>query len=245
MRLSSWMKKLKKQLRSRKRRISLAAIILLSLSVAGQAVDVQAQAKDRTANQSQAGGASFPLCTGGLCPILTKTVLPSLNPMKGKHEEGALQAIETMVQGVEARQSFHRRVYVCGEELQALGPMTKRDLMLYATRFPQASASLTADGQVMFTEEIEDLSPGCKENAFFGMDAGGNLTLYDGVPEDQKVIRTFFQLNVEDLRSSLPADAWDELHTGIRVRDLEEFQSVLSTFSDYMAVSVPAVSTKP
>lgn len=35
------------------------------------------------------------------------------------------------------------------------------------------------------------------------------------------------------LKSSLPENIWKELHEGIRVQDIEEYNSVLSTFSDY------------
>lgn len=40
-------------------------------------------------------------------------------------------------------------------------------------------------------------------------------------------------MDMGSLKSSLPESIWKELHEGIRVQDIEEYNSVLSTFSDY------------
>jgi forespore regulator of the sigma-K checkpoint len=82
-------------------------------------------------------------------------------------------------------------------------------------------------------EQIDDLSPGCKDTAYFGLDKEDNLSLFDGVPSDKKVIRTFFQLNMGFLESSLQMEAIEELRQGIRVTDMLEYNSVLSTFSEF------------
>jgi forespore regulator of the sigma-K checkpoint len=82
-------------------------------------------------------------------------------------------------------------------------------------------------------EPEDDLSPHCRENAYFGMDKNGNLSLFEGIPEQEKVIRTFFQLDVQHMKSSLPGDAVNQLYSGIRVSDMEDYNSVLSTFSEY------------
>jgi forespore regulator of the sigma-K checkpoint len=40
-------------------------------------------------------------------------------------------------------------------------------------------------------------------------------------------------LNIEYLKSSLPQETLDQLYGGIKVTDAAEFNSVISTFSDY------------
>nr|WP_246427575.1 BofC C-terminal domain-containing protein [Paenibacillus phyllosphaerae] len=80
---------------------------------------------------------------------------------------------------------------------------------------------------------IDDLSDACKESATFGVDKSGNLSLFDGPPKKEKVLRTFFQLDVNFMESSLPKEQVEQLTTGIRVTDKDEYNSVLSTFSDY------------
>ncbi|WP_420491488.1 BofC C-terminal domain-containing protein, partial [Neobacillus drentensis] len=42
-----------------------------------------------------------------------------------------------------------------------------------------------------------------------------------------------FQVDIQSMESSLPESVLKELHQGIRVSDVEEYNSVLSTFSDY------------
>ncbi|WP_205628695.1 BofC C-terminal domain-containing protein, partial [Acinetobacter baumannii] len=54
-----------------------------------------------------------------------------------------------------------------------------------------------------FEKKLNDLSPYCKENAYFGLSENGELTLFDGLPDKGKVIQTFFQLNTKKLESSL------------------------------------------
>ena len=90
-------------------------------------------------------------------------------------------------------------------------------------------------GAVALEERIDDLSPACKESAVFGIDKAGNLSLFDGPPERNRVLRTFFQLDVNYMESSLPQDRIDALVRGIRISDVDEFNSVLSSFSDYAA----------
>lgn len=133
------------------------------------------------------------------------------------------------------RQAFVRTLYVCGDELEPLGFMDAADILAYYKSNPFTVVSMGADGSIYLEKTIEDLSPRCKENAYFGMDKGGNLSLFEGVPGvgDGNVIQTFFQLNIEHLESSLPRDTIKELYRGIQVRDLSEYNSVLSTFSDY------------
>lgn len=123
--------------------------------------------------------------------------------------------------------------YVCGEESQQLGELDSAAIMRIHEEHPQALIAIADDGTVTFTEMVNDLSPQCKDNAFFGIDADGNLTLFDGLPQEDHVIKTFFQLNIRYLESSLPRETVEQLHKGIRVTDLAEYHSVLSTFSDY------------
>jgi forespore regulator of the sigma-K checkpoint len=114
------------------------------------------------------------------------------------------------------RKAFARTLYVCGDELEPLGLMDAADILAYHKNNPYTVVGLVAEGSVHFVKTIEDLSPRCKENAYFGMDKGGNLSLFEGVPGvgDSNVIQTFFQLNIEHLESSLPRDAIKELYRG-------------------------------
>jgi forespore regulator of the sigma-K checkpoint len=125
------------------------------------------------------------------------------------------------------------RVYLCGEEIKPLGRMDARQTVVLLQSHPNWTARLDGNGTVWMEEAVDELSAFCKEGAYFSIDKQGFLSLFDGPPDKEKVLRTFFQLDVGYLESSLPKERLDELERGIRVTDLAEFNSVLSTFSDY------------
>lgn len=144
------------------------------------------------------------------------------------------QIVLERIKGVSGKSRvFFQKNYVCGEEIKQLGQMSAKEILQLHEKNPQWSVSLSQDGRVFFVENIEDLSPHCKETAYFGLDKNGNLSLFDGLPKKENVMRTFFQLNIHHLESSLPRQTIAELREGIRVSDLAEYNSVLSTFSEF------------
>lgn len=84
-----------------------------------------------------------------------------------------------------------------------------------------------------FETRINDISPACKNNGYFGINEKGELSLFEGVPEKEKVIQTFFRLDTEKIESHLPNEELTMLKRGIRVKDVVEYNSVLSTFSEF------------
>ncbi|KOP64431.1 hypothetical protein AMS62_03535 [Bacillus sp. FJAT-18019] len=132
------------------------------------------------------------------------------------------------------KKHVHVRItYVCGVEEQDLGKLTADGIYELMNKNPLWQGRLDKKGEVWLEQNVSDLSPTCKRQAYISMDANGNLTLFDGPPEEEKVMKTFFQLDVGSMESSLPEDVLKQLEEGIRVQDMDEFNSVLSTFSDY------------
>ena len=127
-----------------------------------------------------------------------------------------------------------RTTYVCGVEEQEIGVLSADGIYSLLNEHPSWTGFLDDSGEVWLEEKVsDDLSPACKEQAYISVDAGGNLTLFDGPPKDEKVLRTFFQLDLGSMESSLPKDVLKQLQEGIRIQDIDEYNSVLSTFSDY------------
>jgi forespore regulator of the sigma-K checkpoint len=153
--------------------------------------------------------------------------------------EAALEAIRS---GKDKREVFVHTQYVCGEEIQQFGSMPPQEILSLQKEHPLARVILDRAGSVHLVENVEDLAPKCRENAYFGLDKNGNLTLFEGMPEQERVIRTFFQLDVQHMKSSLPEDAVNQLYSGIRVSDLADYNSVLSTFSEYAAEQAEPVA---
>ncbi|WP_040950072.1 BofC C-terminal domain-containing protein [Gorillibacterium massiliense] len=209
---SNLFKQLKKQLRSKKRWLSLGSVILLAhVATAGTVF-------------ASTSAATF---------LLDSKETPGWEQKIGnKSPSDTLQAIR---QRTGYFQVTVKTNYICGEEDQALGLMDSTAIVKYAEQHPEFVPVMSGGNAVFFSRTVDDLSPHCKKSAYFGVDRQGNLTLFDGQPDEERVIRTFFQLNVEQMKSSLPAGVWSQLQGGIRVADMAEFNSVLSTFSDYAA----------
>ncbi|WP_338555288.1 BofC C-terminal domain-containing protein [Paenibacillus sp. KS-LC4] len=127
-----------------------------------------------------------------------------------------------------------RRYYLCGQESRPLGRMTSLQLI----RLLEANSSWHAtfdktNNRVLVEQTVDEFSKHCQNEAYMGVDKQGNLSLFEGEPQQEKVLRTFFQLDIRYLESSLPHDKVEQLSHGIKINDMDEFNSVLSTFSDY------------
>ncbi|SYX82262.1 BofC C-terminal domain-containing protein [Paenibacillus alvei] len=152
---------------------------------------------------------------------------------ESKLNESAQLVIAQLVQRDEQREVIARKQYICGKNDEVLGTKPTRDIIQLVLNHPDWSVSMDANGRVILEEQVEELSGTCKDKAHISLDKDGNLTLYDGPPEGGKVIRTFFQLDVESMESSLPPKVMKQLYQGIRITDVDAYHSVLSTFSDY------------
>lgn len=175
------------------------------------------------------GSIILSLLVGWLALARIEIVTAAAKPIE--HQSSINQMLEKHTEPLSVE--LHR-VYVCGEEAQPLGRMMSKQIMQLLLVHPEWKAMLDQEQSTIHLEQhIEDLSEHCKANAYMGVDKKGNLTLYDGVPKKEKVVRTFFQLDVRYMESSLPQDKLEQLAEGIRISDMEEYNSVLSTFSDY------------
>ncbi|QOT01091.1 BofC C-terminal domain-containing protein [Brevibacterium sp. JNUCC-42] len=131
------------------------------------------------------------------------------------------------------RQVVLTRTYVCGvtgEEKKEVRENTLDQILK-----PYAGWELVSvhPDHIVLHKEENDLAPICKENGYFGLSPDGFLTFFDGLPDYQKVIQTFYQINTDSMKASLSKEEIGHLYKGIRVRDLAEYNSILSTFSEF------------
>lgn len=143
------------------------------------------------------------------------------------------QLIETVRSTGSSREVHMLTSYVCGTETSLLGLYEAEALTVLLTQHPDWDGRLNARGEVWLEREISDLSPLCKKNSYMGIGSDGQLTLFEGLPQKEKVIRTFFQLDIGSMETSLPAGVFQQLQNGIRIQDMDEYNSVISNFSDY------------
>ncbi|MFB5268009.1 BofC C-terminal domain-containing protein [Paenibacillus enshidis] len=192
-----------------------------------------------------AGAAAFAFYTVMLSDHLEDLLTgeePATMEAMGQVEEGNLKDqlsqqqrkfIES-VRNTELSREVHLLTnYVCGTETSLLGIYQADDLASLLTQHPEWSGRLNPKGEVWLEREVADLSPVCKKNSYMGIGSEGQLTLFEGPPQKKKVIRTFFQLDIGSMETSLPEGVFQQLRDGIRIQDIEEYNSVISTFSDY------------
>lgn len=218
MSFSSLLKQLKKRLRQKRGWLSLGIVLIFVGSAA-----VFSFSQDHFRKLEDEAQKAWV----HLAPVESAS---SVDPAKAKQSAQVLNELRKSGQN---HAVAVRKLYVCGEELQQLGVRTPAEIDRYLRDHPTLSIAVDEQGIVTLTDQVDDLSAKCKENAYFGLDKNGNLSLFDDLPEKDHVLRTFFQLNIEHLKSSLPREMVDQLYHGIRITDLAEYNSVLSTFSDF------------
>lgn len=152
----------------------------------------------------------------------------------GRDAAASKRLLETLRQEGINRTVHLRTIYVTGEEVQTLtGQRPPEQLTALVEKHPGWTGWISREGDLWLERRVNDLSPLTKKEAYIGVDEFGNLSLFKGPPASDKVLKTFFQMDMGSLKSSLPEGIMKQLHEGIRVQDIEEYNSVLSTFSDY------------
>jgi forespore regulator of the sigma-K checkpoint len=162
-------------------------------------------------------------------PVWMDNLSTENNPGSSKRDK-TLHALQRRQDQVEL---VLHRTYLCGEETRQLGMHSTSEVADLLKSHREWGAAFDSAGRVMMEQTVDDLSPQCRKTAYIGMDKDGNLSLYEGLPRRDKVIRTFFQLDVAMLESRLSDDHVQELERGIRVTDKDEYNSVLSTFNNF------------
>lgn len=125
------------------------------------------------------------------------------------------------------------RTYLCGvrdEEHKATSISHLADTMVDYKGWEIVSADST---KMILMKREQDIAPTCKENGHFGISADGMLTLFHGVPAEQEVVQTFYRINTAKMEASLSKEEVENLKRGIRVRDLAEYNSILSTYGEF------------
>lgn len=159
------------------------------------------------------------------------------------HDSSRLVLNQLLQQDDRKREVIHRQQFICGEREETMGKHTSAGIIQLMLNHPDWGATMDDAGRVIMEEQIEELSERCKD-ARISLDEDGNLTLYEGPPAEKKVIRTFFQIDIESMESALPPNVLQQLYDGILITDTDEYHSVLSTFSDY-AVEASQKVMKP
>ena len=127
--------------------------------------------------------------------------------------------------------------YVVGEDLLETKIEVVKSIDEIKNKYPEWEVIEVSVNKIILSRNIEDISPDCKNRTYFSLNREGYLTLFSGEPNNisgqNTIIETFFRIDIDKLESSLPIEPLQQLYEGIPIQDLAEFNSVLSTFSEF------------
>ncbi|GAA0334194.1 hypothetical protein GCM10008967_26220 [Bacillus carboniphilus] len=85
------------------------------------------------------------------------------------------------------------------------------------------------EGIVKFTKDVDDISPLLKTTGYFGITNDGVLSIFNGLPSQDRIIQSFFQIDMRKLESI----ERQKLEKGIRISNKDQYVEVLKTFRSY------------
>ncbi|WP_270164617.1 BofC C-terminal domain-containing protein [Paenibacillus sp. SYP-B4298] len=177
------------------------------------------------------GGLGLLLFLAPIVLMSQPTVLHAAQQEDEYHQQGRAALARMSDDGV--LKVVLRKQYVCGEEASVLGKLSAVAITKLLDEHPHWTIQLKGQEEALLTEKIEDLAEDCKGKVFFSLDKLGNFTLFEGPPAEEKVMRTFFQLDMSYMESSLPKEQLQALAKGIRICDVDEYHSMLSSYSEF------------
>ncbi len=90
------------------------------------------------------------------------------------------------------------------------------------------------EGQIVFHKKVKELSPTIKAKGYIGLDEHGKLSIFEGKPSEQKVIQTFYQIDLDELEV-LDSQGLEE---GIKIKSADQYFQLLKQF-EKLAVKKP------
>ncbi|WP_249179094.1 BofC C-terminal domain-containing protein [Brevibacillus sp. NL20B1] len=125
------------------------------------------------------------------------------------------------------------RTYLCGVKDEEIKQVPHEQLAQALVAYSGWEIIASDPAKLILYKRENDLAPSCKANGYFGLSPDGVLTLFNGLPAEQQVVQTFYRIDTAKMETKLTKDKLESLKRGIRVRDLAEYNSVLSTYSEF------------
>ncbi|WP_241773365.1 BofC C-terminal domain-containing protein [Bacillus sp. LL01] len=120
-------------------------------------------------------------------------------------------------------------LYMDGEVIEEQTEETIWAMEDFWAHYEDWTLQTQSEERMVFQKEIDDISPDLKMNGYFGITEDGILSIFEGVPQDEQVIQSFFQVDTKKLKSKQHS----ELAKGIPVGDKDHYEEVLEVFAEY------------
>lgn len=121
------------------------------------------------------------------------------------------------------------RVYLDGEVSEEIVKEPVYSLKNFWAKYDQWQLKEINESIIVFTKQMDDISPLLKANGYFGITDKGVLSIFNGKPARSKIIQSFFQIDIKKLESHRQ----EELLHGIPIKTKDRFVEVLETFEPY------------
>lgn len=121
------------------------------------------------------------------------------------------------------------RVYLDGEVSEEIVQENIFSLENFWAKYDQWKLKDMDKSEIVFSRQVDDISPLLKSNGYFGISDKGVLTIFNGKPDQSRIIQSFFQIDIKKLESSKQK----ELLNGIPVKNKDRYVKVLETFKPY------------
>ncbi|GGE42772.1 hypothetical protein GCM10011391_22000 [Pullulanibacillus camelliae] len=119
--------------------------------------------------------------------------------------------------------------YIDGISIQKTMDKHVLSLKDFLHQHPQWTLIKKTKTDVFLERKVDDLSPVSKAVGVLGLKNGNTLTLFNGSPEHNQIIQTFFQIDIH----ALQAKDFNRLKTGIPITNKEAYQNMLHLFAKY------------
>jgi forespore regulator of the sigma-K checkpoint len=122
-----------------------------------------------------------------------------------------------------------QRVFLDGEVSEEIVTETDKPVSKILDKYDQWQLFDLKKDKLIFRDYVDDISPLLKANGYFGLTEEGILSIFNGKPQNSKIIQSFFQIDVGKLESRKK----QQLKNGIPVKTKDRYQEVLETFKPY------------
>lgn len=119
-----------------------------------------------------------------------------------------------------------QRVYLDGEMSEEVIKETVGTMEEFLQSYEGWTLIEQSENQVILRKEVDDISPMLKINGYFGLTKDDILSIFEGEPNEENVIQSFFQIDTKKLKS---ADH-EQLKKGIRVESVQQYKKVIEAF---------------
>ncbi|CAI9396870.1 MULTISPECIES: BofC C-terminal domain-containing protein [Bacillaceae] len=125
-----------------------------------------------------------------------------------------------------------KRIYLDGEVSEEVVEETVWSMEDFWSKYDKWQLVDMTSKELVFKQEIDDISPLLKANGYFGINDEGILTIYNGKPAQENIIQSFFQIDLKKLESKQQED----LQKGIPIKSRDRYVKVLETFKNLTTI---------